>query len=114
MNSVSLFGRLASDPETRQVGTSNVTRFRIAVDRGGKTKEADFFTIKCWDKQSDIASKYLRKGDQVGVEGYLRVEEWNKDGQKHSRVEVVVRRLQLVSGGARSAPADPMEDDLLI
>ena len=92
MNTVTLVGRLTSDPETRTVNDKPVTTFRLAIDRTG-TEGTDFVSIVCWNRTAEVAGAHLAKGRLVGVEGRLRHHEWtDKDtGERHERHDVVGR-----------------------
>jgi single-strand DNA-binding protein len=94
MNRVILLGRLVADPETRMT-QSNIamTRFKLAVNRGGKKQEgqptADFIQITAWRQTAEFVQKYFHKGQQVLIEGYLRNNNWtDKDGNKRYSDEV--------------------------
>jgi single-strand DNA-binding protein len=113
INNVVLFGRVTRDSELRYSASGMaIANFAIAVNRRVKkgdqwADEASFFDLALFDKQAEGLNQYLVKGTQVGVQGELRQERWEKDGQKHSKVQVHVNNLQLVGGGKRegSAPA---------
>lgn len=104
MNKVILMGRLVADPETRYTpSNTSISRFRLAVNRGGKPQEgqptADFFEIVTWQKTADFVGKYFKKGMQVLVEGRLRNDQWtDKDGQKHYRTEVTADQVYFAEG----------------
>ena len=98
MNSVILIGNLATDVELREFGEEKrVANFRLAVDRGGKDSETDFFRISVWDRQAQLCADYLSKGRKVALEGRLRYRTWEDEGQKRSTVEVVAHRIEFVS-----------------
>ncbi len=118
INQVILVGRITRDSELRYTAAgAAICNFSIAVNRRVKkgeqwTDEASFFDLSIWEKQAENLHKYLLKGTQVAVQGELRQDRWEKDGQKMSKVHVFVSNLQLVgsrqdSGGQRegSAPA---------
>lgn len=76
LNKIILMGRLVKDPEIRTVGDSEVTSFRIAVDRnyipkGKERPDADFFDITLWNGNAKFAAKHYTKGCQVYVVGSL-------------------------------------------
>jgi single-strand DNA-binding protein len=107
MNSVSLTGNLASDVELRDLGEEKrLATFRLAVDRGGKTDEADFFRIAVWDRQAQLCADYLAKGRKIGVEGRLRYRSWEDEGQRRSLVEVVAHRIEFLSPPAAESGAE--------
>ena len=72
MNSVSISGRLAGEPELRrtQAGTA-VCSFCVAVDRPGSKDNVDFIDCVAWEKRGEFVSKYFRKGDPIEVCGVL-------------------------------------------
>lgn len=77
MQKLIMMGRLVADPETRYTQSNTaMTRFKLAVNRGGKPQEgqptADFFQITAWRHTAEFVQKYFTKGQQVLIEGYLR------------------------------------------
>lgn len=115
LNRIILIGRLTADPENRSTveGTA-VSRFRLAVDRPpreGQSTGADFIDVVAWDKLAEVASKYLKKGQMVLVEGRIQVRSFLDDGGNRKwSTEVVARILKMLSAGktaAESKPADP-------
>jgi single-strand DNA-binding protein len=93
MNSVHLIGRLATDVEVKEVnGGSKVSSFILAVDRNAE--EADFFRIKAWNSQAEAAGDHLGKGRRIAVEGSLRQDVYEKDGEERKAVSVVAKRLE--------------------
>jgi single-strand DNA-binding protein len=107
MNLVMLIGNLATDVELREFGEEKrLATFRLAVDRGGKDDEADFFRISVWDRQAQTCADYLAKGRQVAVEGRLRTSSWEDNGEKRSRVEVVARRVEFLSSPTSTSTAE--------
>lgn len=104
-NRVVLVGNLTRDPELRYIpsGTA-VSDIGIAVNdrvkRGDQwVDEATFVDVTLWGRTAEIANEYLSKGAPVLIEGRLKLERWEKDGQKHSKLKVVGERLQML--GAR-------------
>ena len=88
MNSVHLIGRLATDVDLKEIeGGSKVSSFILAVDRNAE--EADFFRIKAWNSQAEAAGDHLGKGRRIAVEGSLRQDVYEKDGEERKAVSVV-------------------------
>ncbi len=114
MNVVVLIGRLVRGSELRypQNGGTPSLRFSIAVNRnrrgadGNWTEEANFFDCVYFAKNAEAMSQYLEKGRQVAIQGELRQNRWDSDGQQRSRVEIFVNNLTLLSQpqGGGSAP----------
>jgi single-strand DNA-binding protein len=106
-NRVVLVGNLTRDPELRYIpsGTA-VSDIGLAVNdrvkRGDQwVDEATFIDITLWGRTAEIANEYLSKGSPVLIEGRLKLDRWEKDGQKHSKLKVVGERLQML--GSREA-----------
>jgi single-strand DNA-binding protein len=108
LNHVSLIGRLTRDAELKYTsGGQAVCKFSIAVNRRKKNgdqweDEANFFDIVVWGRQGESLHPYLVKGKMVGVDGELRQDRWQQDGQNRSKVEIVTNYLQLLGGGPAS------------
>ena len=104
LNHVVLIGRLTRDAELKYTpGGQAVCKFSIAVNRRRKNgdqweDEANFFDIVVWGKQGESLNQYLVKGKMVGVDGELRQDRWQQDGQNRSKVEIVANYLQLLGG----------------
>ena len=92
MNKVWLIGRLTAEPDARATAQGmKVTRYRLAVDRFGKDKGADFINCVAFDKQADFAGLYLHKGTKIAIEGRIQTGSYtNKDGQKVYTTDVIV------------------------
>ena len=96
LNKVFLQGRLVADPELRhtQQGTP-VASFRLAVDRGYKSKDSnaqntDFVNIASWRNTAEFVSRYFTKGRMMLVEGRLQMRSYtDKDGNRRVAAEVV-------------------------
>jgi single-strand DNA-binding protein len=109
INHVALVGRLTRDAELKYTGSGQaVSKFSIAINRRKKSgtdwvDEVHFFDIVLWGRQGEILNQYLVKGKQIGVEGELRQERWEKDGITRSRVEVVASNVQLLGGNQQDS-----------
>ena len=72
MNSVHLIGNLATDVELRDVAEEKkVASFLLAVDRGSRDGGADFVWVSAWDRQAELCSEHLEKGNRVAIDGRL-------------------------------------------
>lgn len=104
-NRVELAGNLTFDPELRHVASGvAVTELRMAVNRewtnesGEKVKEVLYVDATFWKKQAETACQYLRKGSNVFIEGYLKMDEWNdkNTGEKRSKIRVQGERFHFL------------------
>jgi single-strand DNA-binding protein len=121
-NRVILLGNLTRDVELKytQSGLA-VTEITLAVnDRrknpqtGEWTDDPVFVEITLWGRTAEIASEYLSKGSPALIEGRLKLDQWEKDGQKRSKLRVIGETLQLLgsrNGGQRPAQAGPRFDE---
>jgi single-strand DNA-binding protein len=108
INQVILMGNLTRDPELRTTpGGQAVCSFSLAVNRSwqgqdGQTQEAvDYFDVTAWGKLGELVNQYLSKGRKCLVQGRLSQRSWEKDGQKHSKVEVVASDVTFLDGGGQ-------------
>jgi single-strand DNA-binding protein len=105
INHVVLVGRLTRDAELKYTaGGQAVCKFSIAINRRRKSgdqwvDEANFFDIVLWGRQGESLNQYLVKGKQVGIDGELRQDRWEQDGQNRSKVEIVANNIQLLGSG---------------
>ncbi len=114
INQVILMGNLTRDPELRTTpGGQSVCSFSLAVNRSwqgqdGQTQEAvDYFDVVAWAKLGELVNQYLSKGRKCLVQGRLSQRSWEKDGQKHSKVEVVASDVTFLDGGGQGGSGAP-------
>lgn len=96
-------GRLGKDPETKytQQGSA-ITKATVATTRvwfdneSQKREDTEWHNVTLFGKQAEHFSQYLKKGNQVFIEGRNKTSMYEKDGVKHYRTEVVVEQFRLV------------------
>lgn len=95
MNKIVLLGRTTADLELKQTTQGkSVTTFSLAVKRPFTKDATDFHNIVAWDKQAELAAKYVRKGDMIAIEGYLTNRSYNaQDGSKRYVTEVIAEKI---------------------
>ena len=111
VNKVILVGNLGRDPETRYTQNgSAVTQFSIATSDSWRDKSTgeqqdrtEWHNIVCFARLAEIAGEYLKKGSKVYIEGSLRTSNWEQEGQKRYRTEVMARELQMLDSRANGA-----------
>jgi single-strand DNA-binding protein len=104
-NRVILVGNLTRDPELRFTPSNTpVSEIGMAVnDRrknssGEWVEETTFVDVTLWGRTAEVANEYLNKGSSVLVEGRLKLDTWEKEGKKHSKLRVVADRMQMLGG----------------
>jgi len=116
INHVILVGRLVRDAELKYTNTGMaICKFSIAVNYRKKdgvkwSEKASFFDVVLWGKSGESVNKYLVKGKQVGIEGELRQERWEKEGKNLSKVEIFASNVQLLGGQGSSQAQKPQEN----
>jgi len=107
-NRVVLVGNLTRDPELRYIpsGTA-VSDIGLAVNdrvkRGNEwVDETTFVDVTLWGRTAEVANEYLSKGSPVLIEGRLKFESWEKDGQKRSKLKVIGEKMQMLGGRSGS------------
>lgn len=116
INRAAISGNLTRDPELRHTaGGTGVLMFGIAVDERRKNPQTgewedcpNFIDCTMFGARAESLSRYLAKGAKVAVEGKLRWSQWERDGQKRSKIEVIVDDLEFMSsrsGGSEAAEA---------
>lgn len=115
MNHVVLTGRLGRDAELKFVGSKNtaLATWGLAVTEGyGDKEKTHWFDCQMWGERAEKLQPHLEKGNLIGVSGFLRQNTWETtDGQKRSKVEVVVQNVEFLSskkgGGQKTQDNEP-------
>lgn len=109
MNKVIIKGRLTADPELSNTSTGvEYCNFTVAVDRYvGKDKESetDFIPCKAWRQSAVFVNKYFAKGKEILVEGSIRFDKYEKDGEKRTFASVSVERVEFCGGKSDTKPS---------
>lgn len=119
MNKVILMGRLTKDPEVKYVQSANtftVARYTLAVNRRFKRDgepDADFIGCVAFGKSAEFVEKYLKKGQQIAINGRLQLDTWtDQSGNKHYSTNVVAEEHYFcgnkTTGSINTASADDM------
>ena len=117
-NRVILVGNITREIElTKAQGGTAVTDIGLAVNERRKNQAGDwvedtqFIDVTMWGRTAEVAAKYLGKGSPILIEGRLRLETWEKDGQQRSKLKVIGERLQMLGKSkATSLPANENAD----
>jgi single-strand DNA-binding protein len=115
LNKVMLIGNLGRDPEMRYTPSGRpVTTFSVATTRnwsnadGQKRSETEWFNIVAWGSLAEICNQYLKKGQQVYIEGRLQTRRWeDEQGNKRSSTEIVAREMTMLGERKEKAEGEP-------
>ena len=105
INHVTISGNLTRDPELRQTqGGTSVLQMGVAVNDRRKNPTtgewedvANFIDAVMFGTRAERVAQYLAKGTKVAIEGRLRYRAWEQDGQRRSKLEVVVDEIEFMS-----------------
>ncbi len=120
INRVIISGNLTRDPELRSTSSGMpVLGFGVAVNDRRKNQQTgewedypNFVDCTMFGQRAQSIQQYLHKGSKVSIEGKLRWSQWERDGQKRSKLEVIIDELEFMSprDGSGSAPQSaPMQ-----
>lgn len=100
-NKVVLMGHVTRTPDVRTVGQDGaltVGNSGIAVNRKYKEKEeVMFIDFNCFGKTAEYLGLYVKKGDPILIEGFLKLDSWEQEGQKRTKHSVSVEKLVAMS-----------------
>lgn len=108
LNNYSVIGRMTRDLDERAFSYTSNGKARlnisIAVNDGyGDNQYTSYFDVVVWGKTAENIKPYLGKGKQICINGRLRQDRWESNGQKNSRVVIVAETVQLLGGRDNSA-----------
>jgi single-strand DNA-binding protein len=108
VNKTILIGNTGKDPEVKVIGESKVCNVSIATSEKykGETKTT-WHNLQFWGKLAEIVEKYVKKGDQIYVEGQLDYRDYEtKDGQKKSITVINCRELKMLGSKSKEKQAE--------
>ena len=112
LNKVMLIGNLTRDPQLSYLPSQTpVVEFGLAISRrykkqdGSQGEETTFVDCQMFGKRAEVINQYVKKGNPLFVEGRLKFDSWEKDGQKRSKLRVFVENFEFLgkSGGGQSS-----------
>ncbi|MDD5035985.1 MAG: single-stranded DNA-binding protein [Methylococcaceae bacterium] len=113
VNKVILIGNLGADPEVRYMPSGGaVTTIRLATSETWKDKQTgqpqertEWHRVVFYQRLAEIAGEYLKKGAKVYIEGSLRTQQWEKNGEKRYTTEIIANEMQMLDrAGDTPAP----------
>ncbi len=114
LNQCLFIGRLGKDPTTLQVTKEGkpFVRFSLAVDQG-KSQEAMWLNVICWDKVAEAVDKYARKGTSVFVQGRLQMQKYKDKTTQAERLSVEINATNVQILEKKPKEGDELPDDVL-
>lgn len=116
INRVAISGNLTRDPELRYTqGGTPILGFGVAVNDRRKNQSGEwvdypnFVDCTMFGARAEAVSRYLSKGAKVAIDGKLRYSSWEKDGQKRSKLEVIVDEIEFLSRYGEERTAAPAQ-----
>lgn len=117
INRVTISGNLTRDPELRATsGGAQVLSFGVAVNDRAKNQQTgewedrpNFIECTMFGTRAEKLAQYLHKGMKVAIEGKLRYSQWEKDGQKRSKLEVIAEEFEFMSRQDSGQPQQPYQ-----
>ena len=118
INRVMISGNLTRDAEIRSTQSGMaILGFGVAVNDRRKNQQTgewedypNFVDCTMFGTRAEAVSRFLAKGNKVAIEGKLRYSSWEKDGQRRSKLEVIVDEIEFMSQrqGAAAPAAVPV------
>ena len=111
-NRVILQGNISRKEDVRQTSNGvDVLNFGIAVNRKFNSDEVDFFNVTAWRKTAELVGQHKNVGDPIIVEGTLRTDTYEKDGQKRTSTFVVADSVVFLPRGSGGNSAGGGSED---
>ena len=113
INRVVLVGRITRDPETQQTNTGiPYVRFTLAVNRPFKDQNgerpADFINCIAWRQQAEFMTKFVRKGNQLAIEGRIQTNSYqDANGNNRQAVDVLVESINNLEPASKNDGYQP-------
>ena len=118
LNRVQLIGRLGKDPDGKFTPTGKqVTHFSLAVtnrwkSKDGETKEyTEWINVEAWGRLGEVCQEYLKKGSLVYLEGRLKTDKYEANGENKYYSKVVALQMQMLDRKPAEGPMVTIEED---
>lgn len=114
-NQAILFGHLGQDPELRYttsgkpVAALSLATTEVFYDKNGtKNETTEWHRIILWEKQAEVAAKYLTKGSKVYIQGKITYRSYEHDGAKKYVTEIIAKNMEFGSMPQRAQQQQPL------
>ena len=119
VNKVILVATVGKDPEVKYMPSGGaVVNLTAATNESWKDKQTgekkertEWHKLTFYNRLAEIVGEYVRKGQQIYIEGRLRTRDYEKEGQKHYVTEIMVDEMQMLGGRSGQGGADRMRDE---
>lgn len=108
LNKVILIGTLGKDPEIRTTGSGKkVANLSLATSEnykdknGEKVEQTEWHDVAFWGASVDVIEKYLKKGSKLYLEGKIKTEKYDKDGQTRYNKKIIGEKFVMMGGGKK-------------
>lgn len=108
INQVTLMGNLTRDPELKELTSTSVAEFSLALNRVYKDKEGemqeatDYVDVVVYGRQAETTAQYLKKGSRALVDGRIQSRTWeDAEGKKRSKIEVLANDVTFLDRGEK-------------
>jgi single-strand DNA-binding protein len=113
MNKCILYGNCGKEPESKQINGKTVTKFSLATNKtysnaqGEKVTDTSWHNIVLWGKVAETASKYVKKGSSIIIEGEISYRSYeNKEGQTVYITEIIGHNMHFTGNKPEEKPAE--------
>lgn len=117
VNKVILLGRVGKQPEIKQVGDNKVANFSLATSekfkdkKGDKVENTEWHNVVFWGKQAELIEQYVGKGDELYIEGSIKTETYEKDGEKRYATKIKGSAITFVSKSKKEGEAQHVQGE---
>ena len=108
VNKVIILGRLGADPELRS-SPSGVTSCNLSIatsinwtdkNSGDKKEKTEWHRVVFFGRPAEVIDQYMKKGQQLYVEGRLETSKYEKDGIERFSTNIIGESFNFISGGS--------------
>lgn len=120
LNQVNIIGRVTKKPLIKALPSgTKIVNFGVATNRtwtqdGAKKEEVEFINVVAFSKLAEIIDKYVEKGQLIYIQGRLKTSNWEKDGAKHYKTEVIAESMQMgpKASGEKIEKKEEVEEEI--
>ena len=97
MNSINIIGRLTQDPELKYTSKEKKSAVNFSIAYNASEEHVDFFNIVAYDKTAETICKYVKKGNQIAINGRLTTRTYEVDSVKKTVTEIIANNITLIN-----------------